>query len=228
MYKTEAHVHTAEVSRCGQVGAEEIVRIYAEAGFHTVFITDHINIPTLARLGDGLTWCERMDRFMAGYLAAKAAGERLGVTVLFGVEINFAKPEGCPNDYLVYGLDIDFLKGMPDLNLGSLEEFYRVAKAHGALVIQAHPYRGGACYPTPGFIDGVEVYNAHPRHTNFNERALMLAGENPRLLRTVGSDFHMACDAARAYIITDYPIETVEDYIRAVREGSARFVTPEE
>jgi hypothetical protein len=77
MYKTEAHVHTAEVSRCGQVCAEEIIKIYAEAGVHTVFITDHINIPSLKRLGEGLTWSERMDAFERGYLIAREAGPEL-------------------------------------------------------------------------------------------------------------------------------------------------------
>ena len=227
MYKTEAHAHTKEVSRCSVISAEDLVKIYADAGFHTLFITDHINVPSLAGLGEGLSWSERMDAFYGGYLAAREAGERLGVRVLFGVEINFTVPKGCANDYLVYGMDIDTLKSLPDLNLGSLAEFYPIAREHGALVIQAHPYRDNSCYPTPELVDGVEVFNSHPRHANYNSAAAALADEH-NLLRTVGSDVHMAGDANRAYFLTEEPINTVEDFIRAVREGSAEFFVTED
>lgn len=225
MYKTEAHVHTMEVSKCGKTPAREIVRLYSELGFDTIFITDHINSATFDRWGD-IPWEEKIDIFLSGYETARDEGNKIGLRVLYGAEICFKKPEGCCNDYLVYGIDRDFLLGMENLNHGSLEDFYPYAKDHGVTIIQAHPYRGHACYPTPDFVDGFEVYNAHPRHENFNDEALALVSGRD-CLATVGSDVHMACDVGRAYILTEEPIKTAEDYINALKSRKARFVTPE-
>ena len=226
MFKTEAHIHTAESSKCSQLPAAEIVRMYAERGFETIFITDHINTASINSWGEIDGWEAKVDRYMQGYYAAKAEGDKLGVRVLFGAEICFKQPPGNGNDYLVYGIDRDFLLGYPDLNHGSVEEFYKYASEHGATVIQAHPFRGHKCYPTPEFIDGAEVYNAHPRHANYNDEALAMARENG-LLMTVGSDVHIPGDEARAYILTEEPITSAEEYIEVLKSGKARFVTVE-
>ena len=225
MFKTEAHIHTKEASKCGTIEARRVVELYSELGFDTLFITNHINAPSLAMHGE-CDWEERIDRYLAPYEEARRAGESLGVTVLLGTEICFKKPEGNCNDYLVYGIDRDFLVGMPDLNSGSLEEFLPYARERGAFIVQAHPYRGGACYPTPELVDGVEVFNAHPRHTNYNERALALAKERG-LCMTVGSDVHMECDAGRAYFLTEERIESADQFIDVVKSGRAKFVTAE-
>ena len=227
MFKTEAHVHTSDVSKCGQIPAREVVRMYKDAGFDTLFITEHINSASINSWGELGSWEEKVERYMRGYEEARDEGDKLGICVLFGAEICFKQPVGNGNDYLVYGIDRDFLLGYPDLNHYSVADFYKYAKEHGATVIQAHPFRGHKCYPTPEFIDGAEVYNAHPRHVNYNDEALAMARENG-LIMTVGSDTHMPGDEARAYILTDEPIRSAEDYIRVLKEGKARFVTPEE
>ena len=222
MYKTEAHIHTKESSICGKADAARLVEIYKEKGFHTLFITDHINNGAFMSW-EGLSWEERIDRFYLGYEEARRRGDEIGVRVLFAVEVKFMEPEGNMHDYLVYGLDREFLKSHPYFNIGSLEEFLEI-KPEGALLLQAHPYRNG-CYPTPDLVDGIEVCNAHPRHENHNDSALALAKERSFPV-SVGSDVHMEGDAARAYVLTDEPIETVEDYIEAIRSGSCSFVTP--
>ena len=225
MYKTEAHVHTKEVSKCGQVAAADAIKIYAEAGFDTVFIADHINGASFGAWAE-LSWEEKVDRHMTGYEAAKRAGDELGVTVLYCAEIVFKAPGGFLNDYLIYGFDRDFLIGLEEYYGTSIERFYPYAKEHGVLVIQAHPYRTNSCCPTPDSVDGVEVYNAHPRHINNNHRAQALAKQRG-LLKTVGSDFHAPEDAARAYILTEQPIRSVEDYIAVIKEGRAILMSPE-
>lgn len=224
MYKTEAHIHTLEVSRCGKTPAAKIVGLYAERGFDTIFITDHINsnFPSW----DGLSWVEKVDKFFTGYEAARKEGERLGVRVLFGAEIAFQSPGVSSNDYLVYGIDRDFLIGLEEYHGKTIKEFYPYAKAHGVTVLQAHPYREG-CFPTPDYVDGCEIFNAHPRHNSHNDKALALAKERGFIM-TVGSDVHMEGDVARAYIMTDEPITSAEEYIEAIRCGKARFVTPKD
>ena len=52
MYKTETHLHTAEVSPCGKVGAGEMIKLYAESGYSTVFVSDHLKKKTLEAMGD--------------------------------------------------------------------------------------------------------------------------------------------------------------------------------
>lgn len=225
MYKTELHIHTGVVSKCGRVSAREIVKLYKDLGFETIFITEHINKPSFDMRSEAKeSWEEKVDMFFDGYLAAKRAGDELGLRVLFGAEICFKEPMGNVNDYLVYGIDRDFLLGYEYLHHGSIEEFYKYAKERGAIVIQAHPYREtpnyGDCYPTPDFVDGFELINGHRRHRNNNGKTAALVDGRDFLL-TAGSDFHMVGDEASAYIETEEPIRSAEDLIRVLRERSA-------
>jgi len=41
IYKYDTHVHTKEVSPCGKVPAIEVVKLYKDAGYHGIVITDH-------------------------------------------------------------------------------------------------------------------------------------------------------------------------------------------
>ena len=92
----------------------DIIAHLAERGFDTVCITNHINAPSLAMLGE-CDWAERMDKYLSAYEMARVRGESLGVTVLLGAEICFKKPEGNCNDYLVFGLTQEHFKITPDL-----------------------------------------------------------------------------------------------------------------
>ena len=41
LYYYDLHVHTSNVSPCAHVKAEEVVRLYAQAGYKGIVITDH-------------------------------------------------------------------------------------------------------------------------------------------------------------------------------------------
>ena len=41
MYKYELHAHTAECDLAARVGARDMVRLYKEAGYDGIVITDH-------------------------------------------------------------------------------------------------------------------------------------------------------------------------------------------
>ena len=41
MFKTETHLHTSEGSGCARMSAEEMVMAYHNAGFKTLFISNH-------------------------------------------------------------------------------------------------------------------------------------------------------------------------------------------
>lgn len=219
MFKTETHLHTSEVSPCGRLTAAELMEYYAKGGYSTVFVSDHFSIYFTYFLRD-MPWEKKIDEFFAGYRAARAAGEPLGITVLPSAEVELTYFK---NHYLIYGDVEAFLKKHENICELPLEEFYRVAREDGILVVQAHPHRDGECYPTPEFVDGFEVYNSNPRHEDFSPRGLALAREHEKYVLS-GSDAHRPADVCRGGIFTKEPIGSSEDFIKAVKSGEYELV----
>ena len=219
MFKTETHIHTQEVSHCGRLGAREIVRKYKEAGYSTIFITDHLQTNTIVGFGD-IDWKDKVEKFLHGYYVAKDEGDKIGVNVLLGAEIGLV---GLPNHYLAYGITKEFLEKHPNIHTYDIEKFYNVARENWVLIVQAHPYRDGSCFPTPDFIDGVEVYNSNPRHHDFSEKSQALAKEH-NLFVIGGSDTHREEDVALSGIETDVEIKSVEEFIELVKSGNVKII----
>lgn len=223
MFKTETHLHTSEVSRCGKLQSTQLVKLYNEAGYKTILVTDHFQANVLDTLGD-ISWEDKVTIFLSGYYRVKVAAEKLGMHALLGAEFCFV---GQPNHYLAYGITKEFLCKYPDLHRMSIAEFYPIAKAAGVYMIQAHPYRDDNCHPTPEFADAVEVYNGNPRHNDYNDRAEAYAAENNFPI-TSGSDAHQMPDVATGGIITAEPITTIEEYIAAIESRNVQLIKGEE
>lgn len=219
MFKTETHLHTSEVSPCSRIRAVEMIRLYYEAGYKTVFITDHFQANTIDALGD-IPWCEKTAIFLAGYYKAKHAGDALGVNVIMGAEFRFLD---APNHYLAYGISKEFLDRYPDIHKITVEQFRKIAVENGIFVIQAHPYRDGSCYPTPDLVDGIEVYNSNPRHADYSDMSEKLAREK-RLPVIAGSDSHRPEDVCLCGILTETEIKTADDFIRLVKSGNIEVI----
>lgn len=219
MYKTETHLHTAESSYCGKLKAEEMINIYAEAGYSTVFVSDHFHHMFFDRLGD-ISWEEKMAIFLAGYYRAKVVGDRIGVNVLMSAEFTF---RNSPNDYLAYGFDKEFLYEHPEIPDLTPEEFSALAKQNNIFLVQAHPLRDRFCYATPELVDAFEVSNSNPRHENYDEECSKIAKDN-NLFVTAGSDAHRIEDVAKSGIITEREIKTAQDYIEVVKSGNLEFI----
>ncbi|NLG85311.1 MAG: transposase [Firmicutes bacterium] len=202
-YRYDLHVHTRETSGCGRVPARRVVDLYREIGYHGLVITDHYLPEFFARLGRR-PWPEKVARFLAGYRAALARGREVGLRVFFGLELRFADD---PLDYLIYGIDEDFLLAYPELLTADLATLHDLAKAGGFLVYQAHPFRSGSSPAPPELLDGVEVYNGNPRHDSRNHLALAFARRHG-LRMSSGSDFHQPEDLGRG------GIEVTEELIR--------------
>ena len=89
--KIDLHVHTKEISLCAHVSAEETVRMYKEAGYGAIVITNHFS-------NDGVYHFSHngrddyYDAFVEGYELARAEGERIGLTVLLGFAASFCIP----------------------------------------------------------------------------------------------------------------------------------------
>ena len=223
MFKTETHLHTCEVSSCSKLHASELIKLYKEAGYSTVFVSDHFQKRTLDTFGD-LPWTHKVSIFVAGYNRARLAGEKFGVNVLFAAEFCFPDDK---NHYLAYGVTREFLDAHPDLDNMSAEEFFRIAHEEGIFIVHAHPYRDACRAPKPELVDAIEIYNSNPRHENNTPLAEALA-DNTGLPITAGSDTHRPEDVALTGIITETEIKTVEDYIRAVKSGSLKIIRNED
>ena len=215
MYLFDAHVHTAESSRCGRMPGAEVAEIYAKKGYSGIIITDHfINCNT--RADRNAPWEEQVAVLMAGYKAAKARGDEIGLKVFFGFE---GGSEG--NDFLTYGLGEEWLLKHPESAQVPLKEYLALVRSEGGFVVHAHPYRRAhyiKCIRLlPDEVDAVEITNlCRPELDN---RLAKIYAEAYGLPATAGSDAH-TFEAVKDFVIgTDTPIESVADYIERVKQG---------
>ena len=201
-FRYDIHTHTKETSRCGRIRAGELAARYAALGYDGIAITDHLHeeyIESLACAGD---WGACVDAYLAGYREAKAFADRKAdgaFDVVLGMELRYPQND---NDFLVFGIDEEFLRANPYLYRSTPEEFF---DKHGAqaIIIQAHPFRCG-CFAAPArCLHGVEVFNGNPRHDSRDERARAFADVHPHLLRTCASDAHQNEDVGRAAMLFD-------------------------
>ncbi len=181
-YRIELHAHTAPVSGCSEVSPTEMVEMYAALGFEAVAVTNHLQYRY-----DKETKEAYIERYMAAYEEAKAAGEACGVRVYLGAEIRFTENN---NDYLVFGIDRQQLLDMYDYLPRGLEYFRRHYPMPNVVFIQAHPMRDGNVRVDPALLDGVEVFNMHPNHNSRVGLASLFAQEKENMIVTAGSDFH--------------------------------------
>ena len=86
MFKTEPHAHLLEVSSCSKISAKEMVELYKNAGYDTLFISDHLKGRVFEKYGD-VSWEEKVDRFFLGYDLAKKRGDELGLIVIASAEL---------------------------------------------------------------------------------------------------------------------------------------------
>lgn len=197
-YKYETHFHTLETSPCGRVPARQAVRLYKKAGYKGIIVTDHY----FRGFFDMQLWRSydrKIDKYLKGYKLALAEGSKLGIDIHLGMEIRF---EENFNDYLVYGIDEEFLREHENLYTLTLKQFRELTCGRGIVIVQAHPFRPGLVPAPPSLINGIEVYNGNPRHDSSNHLALKYAQEN-NLIELSGSDFHQPQDVARGGIMTD-------------------------
>ena len=218
MYLLETHCHTKYTSACSRLDAETLVSLYLQNGYSGVVVTDHF-LNGNTTVGCALPWEKQIDDFFIGYEKVKEEGEKRGLCVLAAFEYSYFG-----TDFLVYGMDGAFLKKHPEIMRMSVRAFLSFARANGALCVQAHPYREADYIDHirlfPSDCGGVETVNA-ARDGRCNRLANILA-EAYSLPKTGGSDLHAAGQKLLSGVETDIPIESIADFIAAVREGRAR------
>ena len=137
MYKYELHLHTMETSRCGHVRAADQVRTYHRLGYQGLCVTDHLHNTYIDLMDCHDDWHECVRRYLYGYHLAKEEGERLGMDIIFGVELRFPEND---SDYLIYGIDEKWLYDHPYVCRMDHQAFFDRFKDE-VLIIHAHPYR---------------------------------------------------------------------------------------
>lgn len=213
-YRYELHCHTKEVSRCGTVPAAEIVKMYKEAGYDGIVITDHYS-PMTFNLSNVWRPQTAIDFYINGYKEAlKAADDNF--TVLLGMELRYY---ATINDYLVYGVTEDFLRNSGNLMAMYPKKFYKLAKKNGMVVVQAHPFRDFMIRINPKYLDGTEAFNGKATPEQ-NQQSELWGTESNMQIITSGSDFHRQKNFAKGGIITDTPIKTNDDLIKILTSGN--------
>ena len=216
-FKTELHAHTSGISRCAQMTPAETADLYIAAGYASIVLTNHY---VAYNFTDERTWEESIERYLAPiYEMREYAKGKLNV--LAGAEIhNFQNS----NDYLIYGIDEEFLRTHKNLHLLKVSEISAIVRESGALMVQAHPFRNAMTIVNPTLLDGMEVFNGTP--TPAHEARLDVANlwaKRYGLIRTSGSDFHghiyPDSPVAAGGILTDEPITTPEQLLHTLRSG---------
>lgn len=217
MYKIETHLHTSHSSPCGKVEAEEIVRLYHEKRFSGIIVTDHFFRYTCKPHCWDIPYNKFFDVFMEGYRQLCRAAQPYGIKVYKGAEVRFDENV---NDYLLLNYPDSLLQDPDSVFAMGLEKFYPICREAGALLIQAHPFRGNCQPADPRFIDGIEVVNANPRATNNNDLAQNFLRENPELITLCGSDFHRPEDTGAGGILTKTLPKNEAELAAILRSGN--------
>jgi hypothetical protein len=216
-YLYETHLHTAEASKCAVSGGADYIAVYKQMGYTGIMVTDHFYNGNCA-LSRNLPWEEWVNRFYSGYENAKKEGDRLGLDVFFGWEESF---EYC-DDYLIYGLDKQWLLEHPEVRTWTRGEQYRAVRDAGGCVVQAHPFRQryyiSKVVLSAGCVDAVEVVNGGHDDVSCDALAYRYAKKigKPML---AGTDIHDADsviydDLYGVYL--DKKLNSIDDYVKMI------------
>ncbi|MDR0567976.1 MAG: PHP domain-containing protein [Spirochaetaceae bacterium] len=214
----ETHLHTAQASSCAVSAGREYISRYKDLGYSGIIITDHFYNGN-SSLNRNLPWKEWVRQFCRGYEDALNEGVKQGLSVFFGWEETF---DG--DDYLIYGLDKEWLLEHPEAAHWTRREQYEKISQYGGCVVQAHPFRQhyyiNTVHLSTGCVDAVEAANAGNHSQSYDALAMRYA-QKLRLPVSAGSDIHRAEDVRAGETFGVYlpqKLTSILDYVKAVRE----------
>lgn len=224
MFLYETHLHTKQGSACAKNTGREMAIAHKEAGYAGIIVTDHFFYGNTAVDRD-LPWQDWVHEYCAGYRDAKAISKELDLDVFFGWESGYGGPE-----FLVYGLDEEWLMNHPEIKDATVKEQYKLVHEAGGIVFQAHPYREEWYIPEvllyPDDVDGIEVFNASNKWTDgkdlFNEKAAKYALEHDFPV-TCGSDIHSNVPMMSGTAF-DRRLTSIQDFIDLVMKRECTLI----
>jgi len=219
-YLYETHLHTSQSSACGISMGREYIKRYLDLGYAGIMVTDHFFRGNCA-VDRSLPWRRWVERYCRGYEDALEEGTRRGLDVFFGWEETF---DG--DDYLVYGLDREWLLEHPEIRYWTRKEQFDEVRRNGGCVVQAHPFRQhyyiSCVHLSTGCVDAVEAANSGNNEQSYDALAYMYA-KKLGLPVTAGSDIHRAegISADTVFgVYLDKKMETIGDYVRAITNNA--------
>lgn len=236
-YKYETHLHTLQGSACGTSPGADYIKAYYEKGYSGIFVTDHFFGGNTAAPRYG-NWEERIKWYCSGYESAvhaaqvfnkeKSLSKENEFKVFFGIEQTF---DG--DDYLIYGLDKEWLLKHPEVENMRHKELFEAVKSVNGLMIQAHPFRFRQymkdMHQHPLDVHGIEVYNGGNKPIENQMAELYAQAFNFPV--TSGSDIHNT-----AFLINepgkmtvggmefDTPLESVYDYAERIKSKKGKII----
>lgn len=227
-YLYETHLHTKEASACSLSYGAEYIEPYVKAGYSGIFVTDHFFGGNTSVPKD-LDWETRINLFCKGYEnALKEAEKYKNFKVFFGFEQTF---QG--DDYLIYGLDKDWLLVHPEVETMNHEELFMAVNCAHGLLVQAHPFRLRnyiqAIHIHPRTIHAIETYNGgNEPHEN---KLASIYAEIYHFPETSGSDIHYVEDIKKyreskniCGMAFNTPLKSVQDYIERIKNHQGKII----
>lgn len=214
-YKTELHLHTSPASRCSEISPQLAVELYAGLGYHSIVVCNHFFAGMPFR--DSKRKC--IDTYLADYNLALEAEKKYGINVILGCEMRFTENA---NDYLLFGIDREFLDFVYECFDMGIEEFSKQFRNEERLLIQAHPFRDGMTKVAPEYLDGMETFNMHPNH---NSRVALASkyAKMHNLIPTAGTDFHHLGHEGMAALLTKRELKTSHDIVEVLKSRDYIF-----
>lgn len=215
-YKFELHCHSSPASGCSDLSPAELAQRCKNAGAHGMVLTNHA-IWWMKKTPKE-EWCTQ---YLKDYRETKAAGEKLGLSVLFGMEIHFMDSD---NDYLLFGFNEDFIPVAYDWMDKNIADFYNRFSGEDKLIVQAHPNRKNMVEMDRTCVDGYEVFNMHPGHNSAVAFTARLQHNNGGII-TGGSDLHHRGHEGSLFTCFAEMPQNETDLVRLLRSGDYIFMT---
>lgn len=222
MFRYETHLHTSPVSACASKSVRENLEFYKSIGYDGVFITNHF-IDGNVGISKSEPYDKKLKFYFSDYELGKEIGREIGIKVFLGLEMAYKG-----TDFLVYGLDPDFYFAHPEILEMSKKKELAFLAENGAFIVHAHPFREADYIDHirlfPRSVHGVETINAC--RSDFVNKMADIYADSYGLLKTAGSDNHIASGLHHlAGMMSETPLNSVEDYIDAVKCGKMELFT---
>ena len=226
VFRYDLHCHTSIASVCGRILPEDLAKWYADLGYSGFCLTDHFSG---ADPFPGLSWESRVDAYWAAYMRTREAGERLGLSVFFGIEYSLVPDpehfsESLGNDFLIYNITKEYLRDNRSMFGMKPAELFKKIRGDGGFIVHAHPYAETWYIEfirlIPRSVDAVETLNGNKSLLE-NDMAKAYA-EAYGLLETAGSDCHNRPWPYMCGLETDAPCHTLPDLVSAIRGRQTR------
>jgi hypothetical protein len=157
-----------------------------------------------------------VNEFCKGYELTREEGERRGLDVFLGWEETIGD-----NDYLVYGLDKNWLLEHPEVADWDQYEQYSEVMRYGGCVVHAHPFRYArydrAIAASCECVHAIEAANSG--NSRDSDVMAMTRARKINVTATAGSDIHSAASISRGSVFgvyLDKKMKTITDYVEAV------------